>query len=87
MRDNARDMDRVFMQRAQQYPTMNAVQNMQCYEVIADARAQHLQKLVPAFDNLYDAMLEQKKLPDQVFRVNAEHHGAQSRHGTNATAK
>src|SRR5271165_2961968 len=88
MRENARDMDQAFMQRAQQYPTMNAMQNMQSYEQIAEAHAQHLQKLVPAFDNLYNAMPEeQKKLADQVFRANAERHAAQSRHGANATAK
>ena len=73
MRGNARDMDQAFMQRAQQYPTMNAVQNMQSYEQIAEAHAQHLQKLVPAFENLYNAMPEQQKqLTDQVFRANAE---------------
>jgi periplasmic protein CpxP/Spy len=73
MRDNARDMDQAFMQRAQQYPTMNAVQNMQSYQQIAEAHAQHLQKLVPAFDSLYNAMPEQQKqLTDQVFRANAE---------------
>jgi len=88
MRDNARDMDRAFVQRAEQYPTMNAVQNMQSYETIAEAHARHLQKLVPAFDNLYNAMPEQqKKLADQVFRANAERRAAQSRHGANATAK
>ena len=88
MRENARDMDQAFMQRAQQYPTMNAVQNMQSYEQMAEAHVQHLQKLVPAFNNLYNAMPEQqKKLTDQVFRANAERHAAQSRHGANATAK
>ena len=72
MRDNARDMDQAFMQRAQQYPTMTAVQNMQSYQQIAEAHAQHLQKLVPAFDNLYSAMPEQQRqLADQVFRANA----------------
>ena len=87
MRENARDMDQAFMQRAQQYPTMNAMQNMQSYEQMAEAHVQHLQKLVPAFDNLYNAMPEQqKKLTDQVFRANAERHAAQSRHGMNATA-
>jgi periplasmic protein CpxP/Spy len=75
MRENARDMDQAFMQRAQQYPTMTAMQNMQSYEQIADAHAQHLQKLVPAFANLYNAMPEQqKRLADQVFRSNAESH-------------
>src|ERR1700726_5119517 len=87
MRENARDMDQAFMQRAQQYPTMNAMQNMQSYQQMAEAHVQHLQKLVPAFDNLYNAMPEQqKKLTDQVFRANAERHAAQSRHGMNATA-
>ncbi|HEX4151059.1 MAG TPA: Spy/CpxP family protein refolding chaperone, partial [Steroidobacteraceae bacterium] len=46
MRENARDMDQVFMQRAQQFETMNAVQNMQSYEQLAEAHAQRLQKLV-----------------------------------------
>jgi periplasmic protein CpxP/Spy len=88
MRENARDMDQALLQRAQQYPTMNAMQNMQSYEQMAEAHVQHLQKLVPAFDNLYNAMPEQqKKLTDQVFRANAERHAAQSRRGTNATAK
>jgi hypothetical protein len=73
MRENARAMDDEFAQRAQQYQTMNAVQNMQSYEKIAEAHADHLQKLVPAFENLYNAMpAQQKQLTDQVFRANAE---------------
>ncbi len=73
MRDNARDMDQAFAQRMQQYPTMNALQNMQSYEQISEAHAQHLQKLVPAFETLYNAMPEaQKQLADQVFRANAQ---------------
>jgi protein CpxP len=88
MRENARDMDQAFMQRAQQYATMNAMQNMQSYEQMAEAHVRHLQKLVPAFDNLYNAMPEQqKKLTDQVFRANAERRAARSRHSANANAK
>jgi periplasmic protein CpxP/Spy len=75
MRENARAMDREFAQRAQQFPTMNALQDMQSYERIADAHARHLQKLVPAFEILYNAMPEQQKqLADQVFRANAQAH-------------
>lgn len=75
MRENARDMDQVFMQRAQQFPTMNAVQNMQSYEQISEQHAQRVQKLVPAFQKLYDVMPDQQKgLADQVFRANAEKH-------------
>jgi predicted outer membrane protein len=73
MRENARAMDQEFAQRMQQYPTMNALQNMESYEQIAEAHAQHLQKLVPAFENLYNTMPDQQKqLTDQVFRQNAE---------------
>jgi len=75
MRENAREMDRAFMQRAQQFPTMNAVQNMQSYEQIAEEHAQRVQKLLPAFQKLYDAMPDQqKRLADDVFRANAQKH-------------
>ena len=75
MRENARDMDQAFVQRAQQFPTMNAVQNMQSYEQLSEDHAQRVQKLVPAFQKLYDAMPdEQKRVADQVFRANAEKH-------------
>ena len=75
MRDNARQMDQTFMQRAQQYQTMTALQNMQSYEQIAEMHAQQLQKLVPAFEGLYNAMPEQqKKIADEVFLVKAENH-------------
>jgi protein CpxP len=75
MRENAREMDQVFVQRAQQYPMMNAVQNMQSYEQISEEHAQRVQKLVPAFQKLYDAMPDQqKRLADEVFRANAEKH-------------
>jgi len=87
MRENARDMDEAFMQRAQQYPTMNAVQNMQSCEQIAEEHARRVQKLVPVFQNLYAAMPEQQKqLADQVFRANAEkhmQHAAQAHRGRN----
>lgn len=73
MRENARDMDAVIAQRIQQFPTMDAMQNMQSYEKLAEAHAEHLQKLVRAFGDLYNAMPEsQKRLTDQVFRENAE---------------
>ena len=75
MRENARDMDQAFVQRAQQFPTMNAVQNMQSYEQLSEEHAQRVQKLVPAFQKLYDAMPDaQKRMADQVFRANAEKH-------------
>jgi hypothetical protein len=85
MRQNAREMDQAFMKRAQQFPSMNAVQNMQSYEQISQEHAQLVQKLIPAFQKLYDAMSDQqKRVADQVFRANAEKHmqrAAQSHRG------
>jgi superoxide dismutase len=73
MRENARDMDQVVMQRGQQVQSMNALQNMQSYEQMAEAHAQHVEKLVTAFKTLYDTMPDQQKqVADQVFRANAE---------------
>jgi hypothetical protein len=75
MRQNARDIDQAILNRTQQFETMNAVQNMQSYEQLAEQHAQHVQKLVVAFENLYGAMPEQQKqLADQVFRANAQQH-------------
>jgi periplasmic protein CpxP/Spy len=73
MRENARGMDQEIAQRHQEFARMNALQNMQSYQKIAAAHAQDLQRLVPAFENLYNAMPDQqKRLTDQVFRENAE---------------
>ena len=82
MRENAREIDQALTQRAQQFSTMNAVQNLQSYGQLAEAHAQRVEKLVPAFENLYNAMPEQQKqLADQVFRGNAEKHiGAAQAH-------
>src|SRR5262249_22109282 len=60
MRENARDMDRIFIERAKQLESMTALQNMQCYQQIADAHAQNLQKLVSAFQSLYEAIPDQQ---------------------------
>ena len=46
-------MDQILIQRAQEYQSMNAVENMQSYEHVAKTHAQQLQKLVPAFRNFY----------------------------------
>jgi periplasmic protein CpxP/Spy len=84
MRENAQAMDQAFMQRAEQFPTMNALQNMQSYAQLAEQHAEDVKKLVPAFEALYNAMPEQQKqVADQVFRASAERHigAAQSHRG------
>jgi DNA primase len=79
MRDNAKGVDELYQQRAEKMNSMSAVDNMQSYAQIEQQRAQDVQKLVPAFQTLYDSLSDQqKKLADQTFRNYAAH--AQARH-------
>ena len=45
MRENARDMDQAWLQRVDHFQSMNAVQNMELDEQIAEQHAQDVQKL------------------------------------------
>ena len=81
MRDNAREMNKAAMEHAQQVPSMGAVEDLKSYEQLAEAHVQRLQKLIPAFESLYNTMpAQQKQVADQVFRANVESR-AQNRPG------
>ncbi len=79
MREDAQTMDGVFQHRMQALPTMTAPEDMESYATIAQAHAQEMQKLVPAFEALYATMSDsQKHNADLVFRSGAQkphHHG------------
>jgi periplasmic protein CpxP/Spy len=67
MRDDAKGMEDAIAQR-REAKSMTAVDDLKAYQAIADAHAQGLQKLIPAFQALYDTMSpEQKKNADAVF--------------------
>jgi hypothetical protein len=68
MRDNAHAIDQLATERAAKRSSMTAVDDLRSYEAIADAHAQEMKQLVPAFSALYDSMSDaQKKNADQVF--------------------
>jgi protein CpxP len=68
MRDNAKRMDSLLQARSQNLRTMTAVDDLKSYQEITDAHSQGLQKLIPAFQSLYDTMgTDQKKNADKVF--------------------
>lgn len=72
MRQNATDLDQAYQQRAQRLNAMSAPENLQSYAQLEQTRAQDVQKLVPAFQNLYDSLsAQQKKEADQLFRAYA----------------
>ena len=69
MRGNAQDLDAAYRQRAEKLDKMNAIDNMQSYAQIEQKRAQDAEKLIPAFQGLYDALSDtQKKEADSLFR-------------------
>lgn len=81
MRENAREMDQAFAQRTNTMSNMTAPENMQSYAQVTMSHAQNMQKLVSAFQALYDTMSDgQKKTADQIFRDDA-HRGKPVRHG------
>jgi hypothetical protein len=68
MRDNEKTIDAILKERSANISKMNAVDDLRSYEKLADAHAEGLKKLVPAFEALYNSMSEeQKKNADAVF--------------------
>ena len=69
MRDNAGRMTGLLQDRRKTLGTMNAVDQMKGYQEVAQAHAEDMQRLVPAFEHLYDVLTpEQKRLADASFR-------------------
>jgi methyl-accepting chemotaxis protein len=57
----------------QALPTMTAADNVKSYAEVSAEHAKEMQKLVPAFQALYDTMSDsQKHVADQVFRNDAK---------------
>ena len=69
MRDNAQRMGGLVQKRQASFATGSAVEQMQSYSEMAQAHAEDMQNLTPAFSGLYDALSpDQKKAADQSFR-------------------
>lgn len=76
MRDNAGTMDSLRQARTSQANSMTAVDDLKSYSQIADAHADGIRKLTPAFQALYDSMSDvQKKNADLIFQTD-HHHAA-----------
>lgn len=77
MRDNAKDTDQAFHDRAQKLATMSADDAMKSYAALAQMHAENMQKLSTAFSALYGTLSDdQKKIADVLFRNDHSHaHG------------
>ena len=74
MRENASTMNTLKQDRLDQSRHMTAVEDMRSYKTMADAHAEGVRKLNPAFQALYDSMSDvQKRNADSVFRTNPHH--------------
>ena len=81
MRDEAKTMDKLTQARVDHAKTMTAVDDLKSYGEIADAHADGIKKLTPAFASLYAGMTDAQKLEaDTFFRHGNRKHGDR-RHG------
>ncbi|MGY4724185.1 Spy/CpxP family protein refolding chaperone [Burkholderia pyrrocinia] len=74
MRENAATMDSLRQARTSHANSMSAVDDLKSYGQVADAHADGIRKLTPAFQALYDSMSDaQKKNADLIFRTDHQH--------------
>jgi phage-related minor tail protein len=73
MRENQREMQEA-VERREQAKTMTAIDDLKAYEGIAKAHTKSLEKLIPAFQKLYDNLSpEQKAKADEIFGHSRHH--------------
>jgi len=76
MADNAKAMDTLTQARKDRAGAMTAVDDLKSYGEIADAHAEGIRKLTPAFATLYASMSDaQKAEADTLFRHGKRMHG------------
>ena len=70
MRDNAKEMDALTMDKAANAKTMNSVEHLKLHSQITEAHLAQLKKLIPPFEAFYNSQSdEQKKVTDTLFRT------------------
>lgn len=70
MRENAKGMDALIKDRAENAKTMNALEHMKFHSQLTEAYLDQQKKFLPPFEALYSSMSdEQKKSTDTIFRT------------------
>ena len=79
MRDNAKEMDDAVEKRQAAKGTTSALDDLKAYQAVAQAHADGLKALVPAFEDLYKTLSDtQKAQADELFKHGpggGKHHG------------
>jgi hypothetical protein len=82
MRDNATAIRTLAAERIHNQKTMTAVDDLRSYEALAEAHAEGIKKLLPAFQALYDSMSDQQKKNADLVFVRFEHPGRPRHHAS-----
>ena len=70
MRENAKEIDALTKDRAENAKTMNSVEHMKFHMQITEAHLAQMKKLIPPFETFYNSQSdEQKKITDTLFRT------------------
>ena len=70
MRDNAKEMDALNKEKAEQSKTMTAVEHMKYHSEITQSHSSQMNKLIPPFEAFYDSLSDQQKnITNIVFRT------------------
>jgi hypothetical protein len=70
MRENAKDMDALTKDMAENANTMTSVEHLKLHSQITEAHLAQLKKLIPPFEAFYASQSdEQKKITDTLFRT------------------
>jgi hypothetical protein len=70
MRENAKDMEALNKERAENAKAMNSVEHLRFHRQITEGHLAQLNKLIPPFEALYDSMSDQQKnITDIIFRT------------------
>ncbi|HET9114012.1 MAG TPA: Spy/CpxP family protein refolding chaperone [Burkholderiales bacterium] len=78
MREDAKTMDALIQARVDHSQSMNAVEDLESYSRITEARAEGAKKLIPVFSALYASMSPaQKHEADTMFRNSDKQHAVQ----------
>ncbi len=82
MRENASHMETLVQQRRAALASATAVDDMRSYQGMAQAHVDDLNRLVPAFERLYETLSpDQKKLADRSFHDFQSREAGRARHG------
>jgi protein CpxP len=73
MRENQREMQEA-IDRRQQAKTMTAIDDLKAYEGIAKAHTKALEKLIPAFEKLYENLSADQKVKADTIFGHSRHH-------------